>query len=491
MTEWQVKDADSFVGADGSIDVRRLMASVDPEVHADRADRYYAAVPLHDPQFRKPVGDPGMARDMLRKMTLAMQLLDAQPGQRVMDYGCGTGWLSRALAQQGLEVVGVDVSATALAKSVAYTAVHMPQIATRIRHAQITGGKVPVEDQSVDRVVCYDVFHHVHDQATVLGEMFRVLSPGGRAVFIEPGPRHSRSPASQTEMRQHGVIENDVVLEEIWPLAQVAGFERCEVAVVPNLPLLLSLPEFTAEAARVEAKGQPSPATVERVFARLDPWIENMRCFVLHRGGKPAPAAKPAAAGAETAAKPPATAAKAPPAGGPAKPPAPTKPATPAKPAAATAATLPAGKTAAPPKAAAPEPGSTAPSSREIPRTAAQRPEPLAAVSATAAPLGEQIAVSVEVRNLGPFRWLPGGSGVGSVNLGVMRRVAGGGLERDFRRVRMASRPVEPGETIRLTFDLPVAGSTGWMLDLVAEEVTWFGLDVPLEVQAPPARRPG
>ena len=410
MPGWTSADAEAFLGPDGLIDVRRLIAGTDGATHAARADRYYDAVRLTDPQFRKPFGDPAMARDMLRKLTLALQLLDARPGHRVLDYGCGTGWLCRALAQQGLEVVGADVSATALEKSAAYTAVHAPHLAARIRHERLDGAALPLADGAVERVLCYDVFHHVHDQGAALREMARVLAPGGRAVFIEPGPHHSRSPASQAEMRAHGVIENDVDLGAVWALAREAGFDRCEVAVVPNLPVLLSPEEFAAEETRAARGGTPGEALVRRVFERLDPWVLNVRSFVLHR-------AKVEQDGL------------------------------------------------------APLPG-----------------HDTAKLAARLSLRASGPSWLLRVTNPGPYRWPPAGSGTGSVNLGLMRRLSDGTLERDFRRLRLATREIPPGGTAEVVLELPppAPGVAGYLLDLVAEGVAWFGLDVEVPGEALP-----
>ena len=78
-------------------------------------------------------------------------------------------------------------------------------------------------------VCSFDSLHHMHAYAQTLAEMARVLAPGGRAVFVEPGAQHSRSPETVAFLRtippgDPDWIERDVVLEEIdaWPAR--AGF---------------------------------------------------------------------------------------------------------------------------------------------------------------------------------------------------------------------------------------------------------------------------
>ncbi len=41
-----------------------------------------------------------------------LDLLDPQPGERILDLGCGTGHLTQAIAERGVEVVGIDHSAS-------------------------------------------------------------------------------------------------------------------------------------------------------------------------------------------------------------------------------------------------------------------------------------------------------------------------------------------------------------------------------------------
>jgi hypothetical protein len=56
--------------------------------------------------------------------------------------------------------------------------------------------------------------------------MWRVLRPGGRAVFSEPGADHSKHPESISMMREFGVLERNVILSEISQLAKAVGFRR-------------------------------------------------------------------------------------------------------------------------------------------------------------------------------------------------------------------------------------------------------------------------
>src|SRR5204862_533437 len=62
--------------------------------------------------------------------------------------------------------------------------------------------------------------------------------------FAEPGPRHSRTPLSQFEMRTYGVIENDVDIHAIWRTARTCGFRDLKPAVFHIPPFHVSLDDY-------------------------------------------------------------------------------------------------------------------------------------------------------------------------------------------------------------------------------------------------------
>jgi SAM-dependent methyltransferase len=110
---------------------------------------------------------------------------------------------------------------------------------------------MPFPDGTFSHVFCYDTLHHMHDYGRVFGEFARVLEPGGRALFVEPGARHSSAPETIAFVEQQKVhdptwIERDVVLEEIDGHAQAAGFTGLTVVPMPHpdSPLEFSLPEW-------------------------------------------------------------------------------------------------------------------------------------------------------------------------------------------------------------------------------------------------------
>ena len=104
-----------------------------------------------------------------------------------------------------------------------------------------------------------------------------MLTPEGRAVFCEPGPRHSSDPMSQHEMRAYGVIENDIVIQDIWEKAKALGFEDIKLSVFMPQPALCSLDEF-------ETLHSFEAATdiLRRVYdAAYKPVYDGLRLFVL------------------------------------------------------------------------------------------------------------------------------------------------------------------------------------------------------------------
>jgi hypothetical protein len=71
--------------------------------------------------------------------------------------------------------------------------------------------------------------HHLPSYGAALKEIYRVLKPGGRAVFSEPGTAHATQPLSRFRMREERVIEKSVSLPVIRRLAMEAGFSRMRV----------------------------------------------------------------------------------------------------------------------------------------------------------------------------------------------------------------------------------------------------------------------
>ena len=120
-------------------------------------------------------------RDVLRRRGLVHEALDAQPGERILDVGCGPGFYVAELAERVGEtgaVIGVDFSAPMLAVAERRCA-ELPQ--AEFREGDATD--LPVEDGAFDAVVSVQVLEYVADVEAALGEIRRALRPGGRVVL--------------------------------------------------------------------------------------------------------------------------------------------------------------------------------------------------------------------------------------------------------------------------------------------------------------------
>lgn len=100
-------------------------------------------------------------------------------GKSVLDLGCGGGFMAEPLAREGARVIGVDPSAPAIAAARR----HAEEEGLAIDYRVGTGEDLPVAEDAVDIVVCVDVLEHVRDLDAVIGEIRRVLKPGGLFLF--------------------------------------------------------------------------------------------------------------------------------------------------------------------------------------------------------------------------------------------------------------------------------------------------------------------
>ncbi len=261
------------------IDVRELMRATSLDEWNRRAEEYFASLTSCDEQLAKPFSSPGDAPMLLVNAGMALQALKALPGMTVVDFGAGTGWLTRALAQLGCRVISVDVSQSAL--DIGRRDLERRPLlgsAPFPTFLRFDGRRLALEDESVDRVICFDSFHHVPNPADVLREFSRILKPGGLAAFSEPGPRHSRSAQSQFEMRTYGVLENDIDLHAIWPMASEAGFVELRVGAFQGDLQMMDLEAF-------EELLSGGSALVEGA-RKLRDFLFNIREFTLRKAGE-------------------------------------------------------------------------------------------------------------------------------------------------------------------------------------------------------------
>jgi SAM-dependent methyltransferase len=152
-----------------------------------------------------------------------------------LDFGCGTGSFTRVLAQHCSQVIGVDVSEHMIA-----TATQVCEGYAHVRLLQIDGESLPFENASFDHVIARESLCYVPDDMLggVLEEIYRVLKPGGRFLWLE---QVSTNPFWQVHPGAPNLVKRDprVLRDE---LAQ-RGFKLLEQSMVraPRFPWIYPL----------------------------------------------------------------------------------------------------------------------------------------------------------------------------------------------------------------------------------------------------------
>jgi SAM-dependent methyltransferase len=118
----------------------------------------------------------------------AFHLVGDAHGQRALDLGSGTGANSTLLAARGARVTSMDISPDLL--TLAERRVELDGFGDSITTVCGSAHAIPLPSNSLDLVFGAAVLHHL-DLALTAQEVYRVLKPGGRAIFMEP-TRNSR-----------------------------------------------------------------------------------------------------------------------------------------------------------------------------------------------------------------------------------------------------------------------------------------------------------
>ena len=244
----------------------------------ETAETYFSSLSNWDFHLAKPFSSPEETPTLLKSVSVLLQAMKLAPGLRVLEFGAGSGWLSSWLTEMGCQAVLLDVSPTALKIA---EELYKRRPPSKDRPAPeflvFDGRRINLPDASVDRVICFDAFHHAANPGAVVREFARVLKPGGIAAFAEPGPRHSDSPQSQFEANTYGVVELDVDVHAIWRTAQQCGFTDIRMCLFHGESNQVSLEEFEDFLA-----GGPSTA---QWVASTRQFLRYVRNFCLIKGG--------------------------------------------------------------------------------------------------------------------------------------------------------------------------------------------------------------
>ncbi len=150
--------------------IDRELAWHEQEAHRRSALEFLYTPPAFEPVTRACLG-----------------FLDVQPGQLVLDLGCGEGKETLALGLTGARVVATDLSVVQMGLARRRLAPRLPPHV--VMFVQANAEATPFADRSFAAVHAKAVIHHI-DLGLAAAELNRLLAPGGRAAIAEPLAHH-------------------------------------------------------------------------------------------------------------------------------------------------------------------------------------------------------------------------------------------------------------------------------------------------------------
>ncbi|MGW4773953.1 class I SAM-dependent methyltransferase [Nocardia sp. NPDC004278] len=198
---------------------------------------------------------PGIAEEnywFRRHEIVYARLLEHCTGKTVLEAGSGEGYGANMIADVATRVIGLDYDTSAVA--------HVRARYPRVEMTQGNLAELPLDAESVDVVVNFQVIEHLWDQGQFIRECLRVLRPGGELLISTPN-RITFSPGRDTPLNPFHTRELNA--DELTELLVDAGFRVTLMTGVHHGPTLKAL----------DAKhgGSFIDAQIERALAG-EPW---------------------------------------------------------------------------------------------------------------------------------------------------------------------------------------------------------------------------
>jgi SAM-dependent methyltransferase len=167
--------------------------------------------------LNKPFSD--LRRGAVLMEVGALFLLLPPPPCRVLECGCGPGWLSSMLAKSGYDVVGQDVNEKAIGMARSNPVFRdLPKPPSYV----VSDFEHLAFENEFGAVIFFDSLHHALDPRLAISRAFRALKPGGMMIASEPGSGHAKYAKEFAE--KWGVTDKDTPPSLVGALGRAAGF---------------------------------------------------------------------------------------------------------------------------------------------------------------------------------------------------------------------------------------------------------------------------
>ncbi|HUT07865.1 MAG TPA: class I SAM-dependent methyltransferase [Candidatus Latescibacteria bacterium] len=191
-------------------------------------------VPLSPARWGRLFGRLNFRR--VEECRVILRWLDARPGERVLDVGCGDGYYDWRIARSGAHVTGIDLHE----KRLAFARRHYG--GDRVEFLSLDAERADFPAGSFDKAMSLCVMEHLGDDERVLANVSRAMKPGGCLTFSADSLSNDEiAPEERERHRRRYAVNTFYTMDIVRDKLSRAGFEIEEARYILSSPYALKL----------------------------------------------------------------------------------------------------------------------------------------------------------------------------------------------------------------------------------------------------------